>query len=154
MLIPDTPDVPTQVVDVRDLAAWVLDGAQEQRVGTYDAVGPVVPFGVWIEEARAVGGHRGPVVRAEAEWLLGQGVAEFMGPESLATWLIEPGWEGFSARSGDLARAAGLRHRPRRELLVDVLAWERERGLQGPRNAGLSAAREQELLAALARRQV
>lgn len=149
LLVPDTPTIPTQIVDVRDLAAWLLDSAEANACGVYDAVGPVVPFGGWVGLSREVGGHTGPVIEVGATWLLNQGVEQFAGSGSLAMWAVFPGWEGFCARSGAAARAAGLQHRPRAELLADTLRWEREQGLDRKRRAGLSAARERELLAGL-----
>jgi hypothetical protein len=109
----------------------------------------VVPLGEWIELVREVGGHTGPVVLAPREWLEEQKVEQYMGPDSLAMWLTEPGYEGWSSRSGAAASAAGLTHRSRREFLADALAWERELGLDRERRAGLSPAKEKELIEAL-----
>ena len=147
LLVPDTPDVPTQVIDVRDQAAWMLDNAERGTTGTYDVVGPVVPFGEWVEASRRIGGHTGPVVRVPAGWLVEQGVEQYMGEDSLAMWLVEPGTQGWSTRTGAAAAKTGLHHRDRAELLTDVLAWERSEGLDRPRRAGLSPERERALLA-------
>ena len=150
MLVPGPPDLPTQVIDVRDLAAWLLDSAGAGTTGAYDAVGPAVPFGEWISLSRAAGGHAGPVVTAAPGWLVEQGVTEWMGPESLPLWVADPGIAAWFVRTGAAAAAAGLRQRPRAEMIADNLAWERERGLDRPRQAGLSPARERELLDAWA----
>ena len=149
MLVPDTPTLATSVIDVRDLAEWLLGRARNRTTGVYDTVGPVVPFAEWIALSRQVGGHQGPLATAPADWLLERGVNEYMGPESMAMWLVEPGTEGWSTRSGAAALARGLQHRPRTALLADLLTWERDQGLDRARPAGLSAQREHDLLAAL-----
>ena len=149
LLVPDTPDVPTQVIDVRDLVDWLLRCALAGTTGTYNTVGPVLAFGDWVALSRYVGGHTGPVTLAPAGWLLDQGVEESMGKDSMAMWLVDPTEQGWSSRSGAAALTAGLRHRARETLLRDVLVWERQQGLDRPRPAGLSHQRERELLAAL-----
>ncbi|MCH0542181.1 oxidoreductase [Streptomyces sp. MUM 203J] len=149
LLVPDTPRLPTQTIDVRDLTAWLMTMAEERAAGTYDAVGRTTPFADWIAASREIGGHTGPVVPAPSNWLLAQGVAQYMGPESLPQWLVEPGSEGWSTRNGTAARKTGLGLRPLTETLSDTLAWERTQDLHRPRRAGLTPARERELLTAL-----
>ncbi|MEV0262287.1 NAD-dependent epimerase/dehydratase family protein [Streptomyces sp. NPDC050617] len=149
LLVPASSDVSTQVIDAQDLAAWLLDCAEKGTAGTYNAVGPAVALSEWITLSREIGGHTGPVVEAEDDWLLEQKVVQAMGPESLALWVADPEWAGFGARNGTAATATGLRHRPRAQLLEATLRWEREQGLERPRHAGLSTERERELLQTL-----
>ena len=149
MLVPDSPDAATQVVDVRDMCTWLVDCAEAGTVGVFNTVGPEVSLDDWIELSRAVGGHTGDVVRADPSWLLAEGIAEWAGENSLAMWITDPENDGFARRSNAAATAAGLAHRSRESMVVDLLAWETERGLDRPRRAGLTRAKEAELLAAL-----
>lgn len=149
MLVPDVPDMPTQTIDARDLARWLVDTAEQKITGIYNTVGPVVPFAEWVSLSRAIGGHSGPLVPVGSEELLRLGVAQYMGLDSLPMWLADPGTEGFAARDGSAAAAAGLCQRAPADMITDILRWEREQGLDRPRRAGLSPEREAEILATL-----
>ena len=85
------------------------------------------------------------VIAAPESWLAEQGVAEWAGPRSLPLWLADADWQGFTSRSGERARAAGLPHRPLDETLRDVLAWEGTQP-EHPHGAGLADDEERDLL--------
>ena len=149
VLVPDSPDLPTQVIDVRDLAGWLLSAGEHRSAGTFNVGGETIQFAEHLETARRVAGHRGPVVAADSQWLLDHGVEPWMGERSLPLWLPDPDWLGFNARNSAAARRAGLVTRPLAETLADTLAWELTRDPHRVRQAGLSDADERQLLAEL-----
>jgi 2'-hydroxyisoflavone reductase len=149
VLVPDAPTLCTQVIDVRDLAAWLVDAGSRATAGIFNATGTTVPLDEHLHVARSVSGHTGPVVRADPKWLVDQGVEEWMGERSLPLWLVDPDWFGFNARDNTKALRAGLILRPLERTLADTLAWERGRDRHGPRRAGLSDDDERALIAAL-----
>ena len=146
VLVPDVPDLMTQVIDVRDLATWLLEAARQRLTGTLNVTGDSVPLPEHLEVARTVAGHRGPLVPVSADWLTAHGVEAWMGPRSLPLWLPLPEYAGFSSRSNAAAKAAGLQTRPLAETLADTLAWEVTEGADRPRRAGLTAEEERSLL--------
>lgn len=146
LVVPDAPDLPVQVIDVRDLAGWVLHAADRDLTGIYDTVGPVVGYNDWVELCRQVAGHTGHLVTVEPSWLLAHGVDEWAGPDAFPLWVAVG---DRAAWPGSAALAAGLRQRPTVEMLADTLEWERAEGLDRPRRAGLSNLRSQELLSEL-----
>ncbi|MFF2246914.1 epimerase [Arthrobacter sp. NPDC058130] len=147
VLVPDIPADSTQIIDVRDLAAWVVAAAETQVTGALNAVGEAVSFAAYLAACRELTGTKADVVAAPGEWLAAHGVNYWAGPDSLPLWL-PTGHEGFSARSNGAARAAGLRLRPWTQTLRDTLEDERRRGLGRERKAGLAAGTEQKVLAA------
>lgn len=149
VLVPDEPDLPVSVIDVRDLAAWLLDAGGGRLAGTYDVVGPRLGLAEHLEVARRVAGHTEPLRAVSSAWLLEHGVEPWMGPRSLPLWLPDPDWRGFNARDGGRARTAGLVTRPLAETLAHTLVWERTRPADRVRRAGLSPDDERALLAEL-----
>lgn len=143
VVVPARLDRPAQVVDVVDLAGWLLSAGLGGRTGTVDAYGPRRVLRDVIELAHEVAGFAGEVVSLSDEELHAAGVEEFMGPRSLPLWLSDPDWAGFSDRSTQSAETAGLRSRDLGTTMRDALGWERELGLaRTGRKAGLDRADE------------
>lgn len=149
VLIPDDPDLPTSVIDVRDLAAWIITLLEQGTTGVFNAAGDVTTLGAHLAAARAAAGHRGPVVPADVGWLLDRGVGQWAGPRSLPLWVADPAARGIGAISNRRARQSGLTPRPLAETLRDALAWFRGLPEPPPLRCGLSDDEELALLAEL-----
>jgi len=146
VLVPDAPDARAQVIDVDDLAAFLVDAGARGWSGTANAIGPSTPLGVVLAAARSIAGHTGPVVAADPAWLVAHDVAYWAGERSLPLWLPAD-MPGFATRDVAAFTAAGGAIQPFDETMARVLADERARGLDRPRQAGLTRADELELLA-------
>lgn len=148
MLVP-RDGAPTQSLDVRDLAAWILDAGESDVRGPVNAVGEQVPFREMVEAARAAAGHEGDVREATTPWLAMRRVSSWSGPASLPMWVPPGPFPPVGAHASDRYRETGGQWRPLEDTLRDTLAWERGLGLDRPRKAGLSRAEELDLIAQL-----
>lgn len=148
VIVPDAPDVPVQLIDVRDLAAWLVTVAERRTAGVATVGGPTHTFAQHLETVRTVTGFTGAWEVVGEDWLAAHGVEPWMGSRSLPLWLPP---ESIALNAHDLSRAAalGLRTRPLAETLADTLAWELSRDEDAARRAGLTDPDERELLARL-----
>ncbi|MBG6055709.1 nucleoside-diphosphate-sugar epimerase [Salinibacterium sp. CAN_S4] len=147
VIVPDDPDFPCALIDVRDLASWVITAAEQHLDATVNATGPTVPFHEVIATAARVTNSAAQPRAVPAAKLAELEIGSWMGPASLPLWIDDPAWRGFATLNTDRARVAGLVTRPLEDTLRDALAYENQR--TEPRQAGLSDEQEQRVRAAL-----
>ncbi|GAA3021823.1 NAD-dependent epimerase/dehydratase family protein [Actinokineospora globicatena] len=147
VLVPDV-DHDIQIVDVRDLAAWIVDAAEKGTTGIFDGVGPARPLPDLLTAIADVLGADVEFVRASPDKLLELGVNPWAGPRSLPLWL--PASHRYMAsRDAAPALAAGLTPRSLADAVAGALDHERTLGLDRERKAGLTPEDEAEVIAAL-----
>ena len=135
----------TQVIDVRDLAAFLLDGIHRHRAGVYNLTGTPRPFGILLDLCRTATYSDAELTWVPSDRLVALGVDPGTG---IPLWVGEPGYEAFNDVDSSRAAAAGLSCRSLTETIRDTLAWDLGRG--GPEKQGLDPAEEARLLAELA----
>ncbi|HXH79927.1 epimerase [Nocardioides sp.] len=148
VLAPGSPDDVVQVIDVRDLAAWILDACEARTTGAFDAVGQLLGLGDLLDEVAAgvsdgVSGRRA-FTWVDSDFLTEQGVEPWAGDGSVPLWLPRPEYDGMMSHSPQPALDTGLRLRPVAETAHDTL---------GETAVGISPEREAEVLAAWHTRQ-
>jgi 2'-hydroxyisoflavone reductase len=150
VLAPGPADAPSQVIDVRDMASWMVGLLERHESGAFHAASPPPPFtwGELLAAVRDAVAPAGTTLRwVDEDFLLGEGVDD----GALPLW--SAGDPDVLMMTADPARAqaTGLAPRSLAETVRDTWAWTQHADM--PDGTGLPAERERELLARWGSRQ-
>jgi 2'-hydroxyisoflavone reductase len=121
VLAPGHADDPMQVIDVRDLAAFMMQLLETDRRGVYNVVGPKEPLTArrfYEAAAEAVGGNVRYTFIDDYDFLMAHHIVE-----SIPWALLKGNDYGMMSVKNDKAIAAGLTFRPLTTTVRDTLAW-------------------------------
>ena len=147
-VVPNPRSRPIQLVDARDLAAFMLELLDKGLEGTHNATSPAGQWtmGALIDALREVGGAGAPKPRwVEEELLIEKKIDPWTG---LPLWipLSFADEAGFMQIDCTKAERAGLRTRPLQDTIRDTAAWLAQRDNSGAWKDVLAADREREVL--------
>ena len=146
VLTPEKPNMPVQIIDVRDLSDFIINLIEAKASGIYNATGPdyELTLGAMLEACKQVSNSD-----ANFKWA----PVDFLNQNKVEAWSDMPVWvpdneenQGFSRADVSKAIKAGLKFRPLTETVRDTLAWANTRPTDYEWRAGLKPEREQELL--------
>lgn len=147
------PDAPAQFIDARDLAAFLVDGAERRVAGVYNVVTPPSPVREIYEVARSVTLSDARFVWVPDEVVLAEGVEPFT---EAPLWLPR-GFHNGARIDSSRAVAQGLRFRPMLDTVRDEwtwmkAGWDAAAGVRAQKKlagkAGLTPEREAAVIAA------
>ncbi|MBI1754325.1 MAG: NAD-dependent epimerase/dehydratase family protein [Acidobacteria bacterium] len=148
LAVPGAPSDPVEIIDVRDLAAWLVHLVEQGTTGVFNACGPEKRL-AWGTLVDAFQKHGNP--SAKPVWIPADFVAKQEGLE-FPIWAPYAGeTKGFHTWRNDRAVKAGLKFRPAAETVKDTLAWfKTQEKVEKGRNklAGPQAEQEAKLIAA------
>jgi 2'-hydroxyisoflavone reductase len=129
VLAPGSPDRPVQVIDGRDLGAFLVELARRGPGGPVNATGPAerLTMGEMLTRIDSAVGGGSNLVWVDDDAVIAAGVEPWM---ELPVWMPAPEMAGLLQADVSTALASGLTFRPLEETAKDTLAWSREAGPQ------------------------
>lgn len=120
--VPGAPTDPLQLIDVRDLAEWLVLLVENRTTGRFNALGPEQPM-AWGRVVAAC--QQATATPGTVTWVPGDFVAKQEGI-AFPIWAPYQGdTRGFHTWQNRRAVQAGLRFRPVEQTVADTLAWYR-----------------------------
>ncbi|WP_026533637.1 NAD-dependent epimerase/dehydratase family protein [Arthrobacter sp. H14] len=145
VLTPETDNRAVQVIDIQDLATWIVKAGQESVTGVINATGDQHQLAEVLTLAADVAGFTGHMTSADDEWLVQNDVRYWAGPRALPLWLPKPD-VSFAQRDNSAFHTAGGNLSDLRQTMLRTLDDEKSRGLGRVRRSGLSRGEELKLL--------
>ena len=143
VLAPGPAGAPSQLIDVRDMARWMVGLLERRESGAFHAVSPAPPFS-WGQQLEAVRDAVAPegttLTWVDGSFLLGEGLDD----GALPLWSADDPDVLAMAADPSKAEGTGLAPRPLYDTVRDTLAWLRT--VDQPPTPGISGDRERELL--------
>lgn len=147
VLAPGDPADPVQLVDVRDLARWLVLAVEQGLAGAFDAVCPPIPRAELLTQVAAGVGVEPTLTWVGQDFLQAHDVQPWSGARSLPLWVPLPELAGLLTRDVSAALAAGLTIRPLAETAAATWEWLATAG-EAAALTGLTAPEEAALLRA------
>jgi 2'-hydroxyisoflavone reductase len=149
VLAPETPTLPVQLIDARDLVGWAYRMVDHGRAGTFNVTGPAdsLTLGQLLDTCRDVSGSHASFTWVPGHFLEQQGVGYW---HELPFWLPRDQLEFWARIDLSSALREGLRFRPLSNTIRDTLEWDRTRpqGSQRSDAGGLDRDKERRVLTA------
>src|SRR6185437_2532386 len=125
ILVAGDPLAPVQIIDVRDMAEWIISMIERREQGIFNAVGPAAPMGFaeMLGAIRGISASSVSLVWVSATWLREQGVPPVW--SSPLMWVTEGGIPGLMRVRNDKAITRGLKFRTLAVTAADALSWYR-----------------------------
>jgi 2'-hydroxyisoflavone reductase len=119
------PSVRVQMIDVRDMAYWVIRMAESTGTGTFNTVGPAFPMG-WADMLGALRGRTSAPVTLT--WVPDTWLQEQMVPplSNLRFWSSEAAKPGSMHMNNSKALERGMTLRPLAQTATDTLVWYKQ----------------------------
>jgi 2'-hydroxyisoflavone reductase len=144
VLVPDRPDAPTQIIDVRDIADFIIQLIEQDVSGVFHATGETVSLETVFQTCALVSGSDAHFKWAPVEFLVQNNVSPW---SDMPIWLPDSGeYAGFAYADISKAVNAGLKLSSLNETVKDTLSWVTELPADHEMKAGLKPEREKELL--------
>lgn len=144
ILAPGSPNQLLQVIDVRDLAKWIVTMVEQQATGIYNLTGPAKPmnFKQLLKECQDVTCSNATLTWVDEDFLIEHQIQDWV---EIPLWLsYKRNMPGFLNVSIEKALKAGLTLRPISETIKAVL--DEDNGKIDKNQSGLNAEKERMLL--------